>query len=1067
VWSAGSEIPGQALDDPGAVFERVRSSYRFESDGTGVNVVEVQARLLNEAGVQQLGQILIPYLESRSSVELLHLRVRKPDGTVLEADSRKIQDLPAPVAAAFPVYSDLHLLHAPAPAMNSGDVLESAIRVTLSHPDTPGHFGAAHVFGRLVPVSSEVLEIDVPTAIAVKLRSREGLEPAVSEEGDRRVYRWEQGTPAISTGESKVPDVELSSFRSWDELGRWYFELSRGQAIPDEAIRDLAQEITRDATSDLERIEAIFHHVAREYRYLGLVLGIGRYRPQAAPDVLANGYGDCKDKHTLLEALASAAGLEVHPALISASREISESVPALHQFDHMISLVRVGDEWIWLDATSQVAPFRYLSAALRDKQALVVGLNGVSSLQRTPDALPFEATAELVLDGEITGEGDLVGEVVYRVRGDDEFALRSLLFANGSGARGKFADSFVRQMLGGRFEVEGFSTSELTDTDGPLELSFKVRRPEYANLLRETQELDHYLMLQQLPKVDAAEPSLDLGGPHSVRSEFRVRLPEGFEALAPAGSAMTTDFGSYVSEYSAEDGVLSAQRTIIIRSSEIASGAYRAYEAYRSTLRSDDRQHFRLRQSAEARAARAAGADAEELFELGNRALGSDDYEGAIEMLSQVVELEPEHPEAWLHLGKAMVRADRVEEGVGALRKQTEIDPYAKDAFATLGWALEEAEDLPGAEAAYRRQIELYPLEHYAHAQLGRMLESQGRCEDAVDHLDKAVMLKESDTRSVMALGICLLALDQGERAQSVLLDLLEVSTSDWELGRAGYRALRAGQLDLAEKLLTRATQLDPEHGSAFNNLGLVRLEQARLEDAVSAFRRQIAIDPDHAYAHNNLGRALRRQGKTALAVASFRRQIAIDPEDPWAHRNLGLALEDFGDVEGAIAAYQRHLEIDPLDVDTLQDVARLGVISDEDYARFLARARESLDDEAALAQIQGVEAQLLVRADRCDEAVPMLEMLVERDPGSYPDLAALTLCHYRLLDADQALAAGLRAFALMPEEPWLNSILGLLYSQKGEYAAALRHLEAAAKGTSGQFEHQDVLDYLRGLEAE
>jgi transglutaminase-like putative cysteine protease len=37
--------------------------------------------------------------------------------------------------------------------------------------------------------------------------------------------------------------------------------------------------------------------------------------------VLGNGYGDCKDKHTLLASLLKAAGITAWPALINASNE--------------------------------------------------------------------------------------------------------------------------------------------------------------------------------------------------------------------------------------------------------------------------------------------------------------------------------------------------------------------------------------------------------------------------------------------------------------------------------------------------------------------------------------------------------------------------------------------------------------------------------------------------------------------------------------------------------------------------------------------------------------------------
>ena len=49
--------------------------------------------------------------------------------------------------------------------------------------------------------------------------------------------------------------------------------------------------------------------MAKNFRYVSLSLGVGRYQPHAASDVLHNQYGDCKDKHTLLASLLEAEGL--------------------------------------------------------------------------------------------------------------------------------------------------------------------------------------------------------------------------------------------------------------------------------------------------------------------------------------------------------------------------------------------------------------------------------------------------------------------------------------------------------------------------------------------------------------------------------------------------------------------------------------------------------------------------------------------------------------------------------------------------------------------------------------
>ena len=67
-----------------------------------------------------------------------------------------------------------------------------------------------------------------------------------------------------------------------------------------------AEELTRGKKSDLEKLQAIYDYVAKNFRYVSLSFGLGRYQPHSASEVLANQYGDCKDKHTLLAALADA-----------------------------------------------------------------------------------------------------------------------------------------------------------------------------------------------------------------------------------------------------------------------------------------------------------------------------------------------------------------------------------------------------------------------------------------------------------------------------------------------------------------------------------------------------------------------------------------------------------------------------------------------------------------------------------------------------------------------------------------------------------------------------------------
>src|SRR5206468_12856109 len=51
--------------------------------------------------------------------------------------------------------------------------------------------------------------------------------------------------------------LDISTVSSWGEIVRWYSDLARPRCVPDAAIRAKAAELTRDAKTETEKINAI------------------------------------------------------------------------------------------------------------------------------------------------------------------------------------------------------------------------------------------------------------------------------------------------------------------------------------------------------------------------------------------------------------------------------------------------------------------------------------------------------------------------------------------------------------------------------------------------------------------------------------------------------------------------------------------------------------------------------------------------------------------------------------------------------------------------------------------
>src|SRR6267143_901914 len=364
------------------VIEQVRTRLRFESDGTGRKETTARVRVQSEAGVGQWGQVLLGYNSANERVEIPYVRVLKKDGSVVTAPADSVQDLSAPVAREAPVYTDYRQKHITVPCLRPGEVLEYDMATIIHTPLAPGQFWSEYDFDKNNIVLDEQLEVDVPRNRPLKLKTKPGFDPKISEENGRRVYRWtsshleredddkdkdkDKKKRKKKKPEDEVPAVQLTTFNSWEEIGRWYAGLDHDRRQPTPEIRAKADELTKGLGGDLDRVEALYDYVAKNFRYVSLSLGLGRYQPHAASDVLHNQYGDCKDKHTLLSSLLEAQGMHASSVLINSSRKLDPDVPSPSQFDHVITMLPLGKdskdkEEVWMDTTSEVAPFRLLA----------------------------------------------------------------------------------------------------------------------------------------------------------------------------------------------------------------------------------------------------------------------------------------------------------------------------------------------------------------------------------------------------------------------------------------------------------------------------------------------------------------------------------------------------------------------------------------------------------------------------------------------------------------------------------------------------------------------------------
>jgi len=129
---------------------------------------------------------------------------------------------------------------------------------------------------------------------------------------------------------------------------------------------------------------------------------------------------------------------------------------------------------------------------------------------------------------------------------------------------------------------------------------------------------------------------------------------------------------------------------------------------------------------------------------LGIALAGRGDVQEGMAHLRRALEIEPGDPAAHYNLGSALAGLGRVDEAVASFRKAVEADPDHYDAHVSLGIALAQR-DPQEATAHFREAQRIAPGNPTAYYDLGITLAGQGRLDDAILQVRRAIEIDPGD----------------------------------------------------------------------------------------------------------------------------------------------------------------------------------------------------------------------------------------------------------------------------------------------------------------------------------
>lgn len=395
--------------------------------------------------------------------------------------------------------------------------------------------------------------------------------------------------------EGSQPRYTNLNFDTWADLAEYTARISDPKAEPSAEIAAKARELTYGAASDWERIKAVGSFVQSvNYEHIALDLGNGGgYTPRPAETTFELGYGDCKDKSTLLRAMLKAVGIDSSMVLVNATDNdyVDASLPGPFYFNHCITAVEVDasvkapavyeDErfgrLLFIDPTWNNSPIGEIPQEAQGGLA-VVAKRGPEPLVRLPYSRPEDNKTAREILVELLPNGSIIGRAKTTLRGHAAASERRKV---ASLNQKEYLDE-----LSGRYAGSGnpspilavLEQSDRAEGDRSYRSDVEFGFKGYARLIRDVLVVMKPAILGRIVENPFAEETRSL--PVQLRAsmldeETTLYAPDGFHPDEYQDETrIEYDFGSYYSSIAESEDALTYTRRLVIHDTIVPVDRY-------------------------------------------------------------------------------------------------------------------------------------------------------------------------------------------------------------------------------------------------------------------------------------------------------------------------------------------------------------------------------------------------------------------------------------------------------------------------------------------------------------
>jgi tetratricopeptide (TPR) repeat protein len=518
------------------------SEYEYLPDGSLQLSSRWIYKILSNESLEGWSNVQVEWSPWNMSRPDIQARVTNPDGQQHWLNPNHIVE-GAPQQGENGILTSNKVLTAPFPQIRVGSIVEEEVRFHYKPYVQDAGIRKAFRFSLSLPIKNLRLSVTVPEGMPFHYEvHRMKSDPEIVERNGQRTYVFDKADHPGHDGyermvdkhASSYPYVEFSNAHSWSSLAQKYAQEVEPLMAPlGEPYPDL------DWTDFDEALPQILHWLDQEVRYVGLELGQNSIIPFSPAQSLARGFGDCKDKATILISILREQGIPAHIALlrISDNQDVDPEVPGLEKFDHAIVYID-SDPPIWIDPTTDLNRTAALPPWDRNRNALIIR-DGQNSLVRTTPDSPEENQFTEIRRFLLSPNGYAKLEASFSGLGMYEIFMRQNLHEDPEEYTGNLVNYLAK--VNNFAELGQKSFTNPRDYSEPASINFTLQHVESGStdLHESLVVLENWTTAKEIPNLffqfDTETRALPYEAPRAkeVRMIYQIVPPKGFVLTEP------------------------------------------------------------------------------------------------------------------------------------------------------------------------------------------------------------------------------------------------------------------------------------------------------------------------------------------------------------------------------------------------------------------------------------------------------------------------------------------------------------------------------------------------------